>query len=147
IAARIAAVDSLSSCGPHAKAQSPPPIAHAPTPIAVMRMSLLPSCLVVMSLPSIADRAGSRSCLWGRMPSRAPIANRRQANPTHDGLVRLRLPQAERRARRIDDHAEPARAHPFGRFLHHSRAERFRFIGGGVDVLDLHVSQPRRRRA
>src|SRR4051794_26585953 len=38
----MAAIDSSSSWGPQAKAQPPPPIAHAPTPMAVRSMSLLP---------------------------------------------------------------------------------------------------------
>src|SRR4051794_16704410 len=38
----MAAIDSLSSCAPQAKAHPPPPIAHAPTPMGVSSMSLLP---------------------------------------------------------------------------------------------------------
>src|SRR5262249_16628863 len=38
----MAAIDSSSSCGPHAKAHPPPPMAHAPTPMAVSSRSLLP---------------------------------------------------------------------------------------------------------
>ena len=38
----MAAIDSSSSCGPQANAQPPPPIAHAPTPIGVNSISLLP---------------------------------------------------------------------------------------------------------
>src|ERR1039458_1810245 len=39
----MAAIDCSSSCGPHANAHPPPPIAHAPTPIGVNSISLLPS--------------------------------------------------------------------------------------------------------
>src|SRR5258708_7037644 len=42
----IAAMESLSSCGPHAKAQSPPPMAHAPKPMGVRWRSELPSCFL-----------------------------------------------------------------------------------------------------
>ncbi len=41
--ARIAAIDSASSCGPHANSHIPPPIAQAPSPIGVICMSLFPS--------------------------------------------------------------------------------------------------------
>jgi hypothetical protein len=33
---RIAAIESLSSCGPQPNVQSPPPMAHAPNPTRVM---------------------------------------------------------------------------------------------------------------
>src|SRR5438874_1240891 len=45
----MAAMESSSSCGPHANAQPAPPMAHAPTPMGVMFKSLLPSCLVCIS--------------------------------------------------------------------------------------------------
>ena len=45
MALRMAAMDALSSCGPQAKAQLPPPMAHAPNPIGVSHISELPSCL------------------------------------------------------------------------------------------------------
>ena len=44
IARFIAAIESLSSCGPQANDHPPPPIAHAPTPTRVMFMSVVPSC-------------------------------------------------------------------------------------------------------
>jgi hypothetical protein len=46
-ACRIAATDSSSSCGPHAAAQSPPPIAQAPNPTLVISMPVVPSSAVV----------------------------------------------------------------------------------------------------
>src|SRR5580700_3380624 len=45
----MAATDSLSSCAPHANCQSPPPMAHAPTPIGVISRSLAPSRFLVMT--------------------------------------------------------------------------------------------------
>src|SRR5580704_10047004 len=38
----IAAMDSMSSCGPQANSQFPPPIAQAPNPMGVNRRSELP---------------------------------------------------------------------------------------------------------
>src|SRR5687768_16873398 len=42
-ACSIVAIESLSSCGPQPKSQSPPPIAHAPKPIGVISRSEFPS--------------------------------------------------------------------------------------------------------
>src|SRR5260370_36440172 len=53
----IAAMESLSSCGPHAKAQSPPPIAHAPKPMGVRCKSELPSCFLSILDSMRAERS------------------------------------------------------------------------------------------
>src|SRR5262245_42806132 len=58
----MAAIDSSSSCGPQAKAQPLPPIAHAPMPMGVSSMSLLPRrffCIssTITKLPESAKRA------------------------------------------------------------------------------------------
>src|SRR5271154_3682993 len=42
----MAAIESLSSCGPQEKAQSPPPMAHAPKPMGERCRSELPSCFL-----------------------------------------------------------------------------------------------------
>src|ERR1044072_184881 len=55
----MAAIDSLSSCAPQAKAQPPPPIAHAPTPMGVNSMSLLPRRFFCI-FSTIAKVAGIR---------------------------------------------------------------------------------------
>src|SRR5215470_2526046 len=46
----IAPRESLSFCGPHPNVQPPPPIAHAPMPIGVIFISLLPSLRVSISV-------------------------------------------------------------------------------------------------
>src|ERR1035437_10386792 len=45
----MAEIDWSPSCGPQANAHPPPPIAHAPTPIGVKSISLLPSCVFCIS--------------------------------------------------------------------------------------------------
>ena len=44
---RIVAIDSSSSCAPHACHQPAPPIAHAPMPTRVIRMPVRPSSTVL----------------------------------------------------------------------------------------------------
>src|SRR5438067_13566295 len=55
----IAAMESLSSCGPQAKAQSPPPMAHAPKPMGERWSSELPSCF--LSIAGLDARVGSEA--------------------------------------------------------------------------------------
>src|SRR5262249_15461290 len=59
---RIAAIDSLSSCGPHAKAQPPPPMAHAPMPMGVICKSLLPRFLVIGTIIATDLASPPRIC-------------------------------------------------------------------------------------
>src|SRR3954471_1531396 len=96
---RMAAIDSLSSCGPHENAHPAPPMAQAPTPMGVISRSLLPSLfLVIETIIYIvrfrlapAPREGMRGIvidaepLWGGPvvrvhPPRSP--NRRSTNGT-----------------------------------------------------------------
>src|SRR5450432_3921811 len=58
----MAATESLSSCGPHEKDQSPPPIAHAPKPMGVRSRSELPSFLVSM-VTSMLQQGVWMNCL------------------------------------------------------------------------------------
>src|SRR5580704_12337357 len=51
---RIAAIESLSSCGPQENCQSPPPMAQEPNPMGVSSMSELPSFF--LSIPYFATR-------------------------------------------------------------------------------------------
>src|SRR5580704_17799817 len=61
----MAAMDSSSSCGPQAKAHPPPPMAHAPTPIGVNSISLLPSRFIcIFSTLSKVGRVGYALALW-----------------------------------------------------------------------------------
>src|ERR1017187_170965 len=46
----MAGIESLSFCGPMLPFQPPPPIAHAPIPIGVMRRSLFPKQEISMYL-------------------------------------------------------------------------------------------------
>src|SRR5580700_11168869 len=62
----MADIDSVSSCGPQAKAQPPPPMAHAPMPMGVRYMSLLPNCLVCMSVSYDSEGTGRRPVLLDR---------------------------------------------------------------------------------
>src|SRR4051794_20431004 len=93
----MAAIDSLSSCGPQAKAHPPPPMAHAPTPMRVIIMSEFPSRFVSMrdsrssnplyqsitllrplrcTLDHRTDENGAIPVLWGteRFPARREAA-------------------------------------------------------------------------
>src|SRR6185437_2775720 len=51
----MASMEFLSSCWPQENAQSPPPMAQAPTPMGVICRSELPSCRVCIAFLMIAE--------------------------------------------------------------------------------------------
>src|SRR5450756_1907998 len=67
----MAEIDSPSSCGPHANAHPAPPIAHAPTPIGVNSISLLPSRFFCISstITKLTHPAGTRAVVIGSGPN------------------------------------------------------------------------------
>src|SRR5674476_623719 len=67
----MAEIDWSSSCGPHANAHPPPPIAHAPTPIGVNTISLLPSRFFCISstITELTHPAGTRAVVIGSGPN------------------------------------------------------------------------------
>src|SRR5674476_114163 len=67
----MAEIDWSSSCGPHANAHPPPPIAHAPTPIGVNSISLLPSRFFCISstITELTHPAGTRAVVIGSGPN------------------------------------------------------------------------------
>src|ERR1035437_10079693 len=67
----MAEIDSPSSCGPHANAHPPPPIAQAPTPIGVNSISLLPSRFFRISstITKLTNPVGTRAVVIGSGPN------------------------------------------------------------------------------
>src|ERR1019366_10403677 len=67
----MAAIDWSSSCGPHANAHPPPPIAHAPTPIGVKSKSLLPSRFFCISstITKLTNPTKPRAVVIGSGPN------------------------------------------------------------------------------
>src|SRR5450759_5009159 len=67
----MAEIDWPSSCGPHANAHPPPPIAQAPTPIGVNSMSLLPSRFLCISstITKLTPSARTRAVVIGSGPN------------------------------------------------------------------------------
>src|ERR1035441_3144499 len=67
----MAAIDCSSSCGPHANAHPPPPIAHAPTPIGVNSISLLPSRFFCISstITKLTNLTKPRAVVIGSGPN------------------------------------------------------------------------------
>src|ERR1039457_5376807 len=67
----MAAIDCPSSCGPHANAHPPPPIAHAPTPIGVKSISLLPSRFFCISstITKLTNPTKPRAAVIGSGPN------------------------------------------------------------------------------
>src|ERR1700730_2495438 len=80
----IAAMESLSSCGPHAKAQSPPPMAHAPKPMGESWRSELPSCFLSIFDSMRRERTWHQSemknwrACWTKADSFAALRNDNQ---------------------------------------------------------------------
>src|SRR5450756_743338 len=67
----MAEMESSSSWGPQANAHPPPPIAHAPTPIGVNSISLLPSRFFRISstITKLTNPAGTRAVVIGSGPN------------------------------------------------------------------------------
>src|ERR1019366_1363702 len=67
----MAEIDWPSSCGPQANAHPPPPIAHAPTPIGVNSISLLPSrfCCISSTITKLMHPAKTRAVVIGSGPN------------------------------------------------------------------------------
>src|ERR1039458_7054793 len=67
----MAAIDCSSSRGPHANAHPPPPIAHAPTPIGVNSISLLPSRFFCISstITKLINPTKPRAAVIGSGPN------------------------------------------------------------------------------
>src|SRR5258708_2694350 len=84
---RMAAMESLSSCGPQANSQPPPPMAHVPSPIGVISISLFPSLRFSMTTPF----SDSRQCTCNRVTSgvwpRQKNRNRREQRRNALGLT------------------------------------------------------------
>src|SRR6185437_7456326 len=73
----MASMEFLSSCWPQENAQSPPPMAHAPTPMGVICRAELPSCRVCIAFLMIAEEE--------RFPWPAIFALRRCGSILQDG--------------------------------------------------------------
>src|SRR3954451_9396658 len=80
MAARIAALESLSSWSPQPNFQPLPPMAHAPTPSAVISMSLFPNRFV--SLIFLVDAKLPHNCAPSAVLSEDAVLS-------HDLLLKL----------------------------------------------------------
>src|ERR1700674_4091425 len=97
----MAVIDSVSSCGPQAKAQPPPPMAHAPIPIGEIIIPLLPSCLVCISftiaeVALLPENARCRDRLWTKR-----LGCRHRAGPRRPRGDLARGGRANRRRRAL----------------------------------------------
>src|SRR5579875_971795 len=148
MAARMAAMESLSSCAPQLNCQPAPPMAQAPTPSAVISRSLLPNFLVdgiSIRCPDFRKRTKWDRFDFLRLPRKSSVFHAR-----FDVRVR-RLDQSSERAfihllTRSQLHMphEPARANQQAiRIGQHSAMEEpdIYVRSENIDVAERRVSQ------
>src|SRR5712671_1649071 len=91
----MAAIESLSSCGPHPNCQPPPPRAQAPKPTGVMSIFEFPSLRVCMTSPEYWLFGFIRFDVGGRkklnIPARGQAGNAVPPLGAHVGVGRRRL--------------------------------------------------------
>src|SRR3712207_8748225 len=106
----MAPTASSSSCGPHAAAQPPPPIAQAPKPMGVISIPVLPNlavCKVASYLGfEVLRISGSHV---GKTPYPHPSKNQNLIHSEHHSQQHRKKQRGEARRRREGTRCPPGR--------------------------------------